>query len=165
MSYYDMNTTLTTATTAMPMLTTSQVAALPIVNANGAIVGNGGTPYVYNVSSINSGLVNTGFVGNNYSYDVISFRGKDNKEVVSVKSDGTVVWADGIQINEAAEAFSRSMTLGSEMCAKITSRVRREIKDVIFDELHKLALEKGSITAEDIKYFHQCTKLMDKLKD
>lgn len=87
-----------------------------------------------------------------------------NKEIVRVTPEGKVVWADDIEIDEAAEAFSRALSVGAELKAGITERVKRDMRDSIFEDIIEIAKQKGSLNAEDLTYLLQAAKIMEKLK-
>lgn len=88
-----------------------------------------------------------------------------SEEIVRMETDGKVIWADGINIDAAAEGFAKSLSLGVEIIAGITSRVKREIRDSVFEELISIAKEKGTLTVGDIEYALRCCKIMDKLHE
>lgn len=91
-------------------------------------------------------------------------RGSNGQPLVSLHADGSVVWADGIHVNEAAEAFSNALTLGAELSAGITHKAKQNMRDLVFNELIEIARIKGHITAEDLTYYLKAAKIMDKLK-
>jgi hypothetical protein len=86
------------------------------------------------------------------------------KEIVRILEDGTVKWADGIKIDEAAKALSESFVLGYELSAKITYSIKQRMRDSVFEEMISMAEEKGSITAEDLTFLWRAAKIIDKLK-
>lgn len=86
------------------------------------------------------------------------------KEIVKLTKDGKVEWAGDINIDEAAESFSKAITVGAEISAGITQRVKSKMRDSIFDDLINIAKDKGSLTAEDLTYLLQASKMMEKLK-
>jgi hypothetical protein len=88
----------------------------------------------------------------------------NRKEIVSITNDGKVVWADGIEIDEAAEALSKAIRLSSEMSAGITKRVRNDIRDTIFEEIISIAKKRVTLTADDLTLMLESSKIMDKLK-
>lgn len=88
----------------------------------------------------------------------------NSKEIVRLEKDGKVVWNGDIEIDEAAEAFAKSMTLGAEMAAGITRKVKLAMRDSVFEDLIEIAKEKGSLTAEDLHYLLQASKIVEKLK-
>jgi len=94
---------------------------------------------------------------------IISLSG-NNKEIVKIKNNGEVEWADGYKIDEAAEAFGKSLGLGVEIAAGITNRVKLSMRDSVFEDLIAIAKEKGSLTAEDLTYLLQASKIVEKLK-
>lgn len=90
--------------------------------------------------------------------------GNGNKEIVKLTREGEVIWANGIDVNAAAEAFGRSLNLSAEMRAGITDRVRHSIRDTIFGEIINIAKEKGSLTADELTLMLEASKIMEKLK-
>jgi hypothetical protein len=105
----------------------------------------------------------------NFSYNQptsLSILKADGNELLKIdQTDGTVTWASGINIDEAAKALAKSISLGAEMKAGITNRVKSEIRDTVFSNLIEIARDKGGLSVEDIEYFHRASKIMDKLKD
>lgn len=87
-----------------------------------------------------------------------------NKEIVRLNKDGSVTWADEINIDDAADAFSKSMQLGVERMAGITYGVKQRMRDAVFEELIDMASAKGTLSVDDLTYLHQAAKIMDKLK-
>lgn len=92
------------------------------------------------------------------------FYGSSNKEIVRLNPDGSVTWADGINVPEASQAFERSLRLGAERSAGITYGVKQRIRDAVFEELIDMAKTKGTLSVDDLTYLHQAAKIMDKLK-
>lgn len=90
--------------------------------------------------------------------------GPDNKEIVRLNGDGTVTWADTIEIDAAVDAFGRALSIGVEHAAGLTYAVKQRMRDTVFEEMISMAREKGSLTADDLTYLHQAAKIMDKLK-
>lgn len=88
----------------------------------------------------------------------------NGKEIVRVNNDGSVTWNNEIDIDEAAEAFGKSLGLGAEISAGITKRVKLQMRDSVFEDLINIAKEKGSLTAEDLTYLLQASKIVEKLK-
>jgi hypothetical protein len=78
--------------------------------------------------------------------------------------DGSVTWPNGIEIDEAAEAFGKSLQLGAEMRAGINKSVKLKMRDSVFEDLISIAKEKGSLTAEDLTYLLEASKIVEKLK-
>ena len=94
----------------------------------------------------------------------ITVYGPTNVEIVRLNNDGSVTWANGIDVDEAASAFARSLSQGGELAAGITYAVKQRMRDKVFEEMIEMAKDKGSITADDLTYLHQAAKIMDKLK-
>lgn len=88
----------------------------------------------------------------------------NGKEIVRLNNDGTVEWPNGIDISEGAEAFGKAMELGAELKAGITHGVKTRMRDDIFETLINIAKEKGSLTADDLTYFYESSKIIEKLK-
>jgi formyltetrahydrofolate synthetase len=87
------------------------------------------------------------------------------KDIVRITNEGHVIWNnDNIDIDAAAEAFKRSISMGVELKAGITEKTKRDMRDSIFEDIISIAKDKGSITAEDLTYLLQAAKIMDKLK-
>ena len=98
------------------------------------------------------------------SKNIISLHGNNNDLIVTLENDGSVVWADGINIDEAATAFSSAVTLGAERIAGISTGTKQRIRDAVFEEMISMCNEKGSLTSDDLTYLWQAAKIMDKLK-
>lgn len=98
--------------------------------------------------------------------NIISFcGGPTNSEIVRLDSDGSVKWANNvIDIDAAAEAFANSLTLGAEHMAGITQSVKYKMRDSVFEDLINIAKEKGQLTAEDLTYLLEASKIVEKLK-
>lgn len=111
----------------------------------------------------------TAFTGGNgyaavFGLATISAKNPSGKEIVRLNNDGTVTWNGEINIDEAAEAFSTSLSLGAELANGLTYAVKQRMRDTVFAEMISMAKEKGSLTADDLTYLHQAAKIMDKLK-
>ena len=88
----------------------------------------------------------------------------NNKEIVRLNRDGTVVWARDIDDDEAAAAFSRSLQFGAEISVGITQRVKLDMRDSIFNDLIEIAKSKGPLSADDLTYLLAASKIVEKLK-
>lgn len=86
------------------------------------------------------------------------------KEIVTLNKDGSVIWNEDIDIDKAAEAFSKSLVLGAELAAGITKTVKLKMRDSVFEDLIKIAEDKGSLTAEDLTYLLSASKIVEKLQ-
>jgi hypothetical protein len=87
-----------------------------------------------------------------------------NQEIVRLNLDGSVSWGNGIDIDAAAEAFEKSLQMGAEMKAGISKAVKLRMRDSVFEDLINIAKEKGSLTAEDLTYLLEASKIVEKLK-
>jgi hypothetical protein len=87
-----------------------------------------------------------------------------NQEIVKLNVDGSVTWANGIDVDAAAEAFGQSLQIGAELRAGITKTVKLKMRDSVFEDLINIAKEKGSLTAEDLTYLLEASKIVEKLK-
>ncbi len=92
---------------------------------------------------------------------VISNQGK---EIVRLEKDGTIVWAEGIKIDEAAEAFAKTISIAAEMRAGITERIKADMRNRIFEEIINISKEKGSLSTDELTLMLEATKIMEKLK-
>lgn len=89
----------------------------------------------------------------------------NGKELVKLDYNGNVIWADSVNIDGAAEAFAKSITVGAEMAANITYAMKQRVRDAVFDELETMIQEKGVITTLDLTYLREAAKIIDRLKD
>lgn len=96
--------------------------------------------------------------------NIVSFYGTDGKEIVRINLDGSVTWADGIKIDEAAEAMSKTMSNAVELQAGITKAVKLRMRDSVFEDIIEIAKQKGSLTADDLTYLLEASKIVEKLK-
>lgn len=85
------------------------------------------------------------------------------KEIVRLEKDGSVVWAGEIDIDFAADAFSKAMTLGAELAAGIKEATKRKIRDKIFEEIISIAKDKGHLSADELTYLLEASKIIEKL--
>ena len=144
----------------------------PIPQAN---MGPGSVGYPH-VGAQGSGGISNGIITSNYVTsamnsitmlqppNVISIKGLNNKDIVTIENDGTVTWAGDIDVDEAAEAFGRVLSLSTEMRSGITSGVKSRIRDSVFEDLISIARDKGSLTAEDLTYLLRSSKIIENLK-
>jgi len=117
-----------------------------------AIVGNGAGTYYGNYNTYNP------------KPSPIIINSSNNKEVVRLNPDGSVTWNKEINIDEAARAFAESLRVGAELASGITEGVKRRMRDSVFEDLIAVAKEKGSLTADDLTYLLQASKIVEKLK-
>lgn len=88
----------------------------------------------------------------------------NGQEIVRLNRDGTVTWANGIDIDAAAEAFGKSLTYSAELKAGITQGVKLRMRDSVFETLINIAKEKGPLSADDLTYLLESSKIIEKLK-
>lgn len=103
-------------------------------------------------------------INNVQSSSTISITNSNNKEIVRLNKDGSVTWANGINVDEAATAFSKSLQLGAERSAGVTAGVKQRMRDTIFEEMIEMAKIKGTLDANELTYMLSAAKIMDKLK-
>ena len=89
----------------------------------------------------------------------------NSKEIVRIEVSGKVIWANGIDVDEAAQAFAKSIHIGAEMAAGLTEYAKRSIRDKLFAEIIDFAKEKGPLSAHDLQYIFDATKIMEKLSN
>lgn len=120
-----------------------------------------------NIFTTNVGTYSNGTIGaSSYHPTSYIFTATNNgKEIVRLNLDGTVVWADGIDVDAAAEAFAQSLTIGSEIRAGITERVKLKIRDSVFNDIINIAKEHGALSAEDLKMILDASRIVERLKD
>ena len=100
----------------------------------------------------------------NNASSVVTFNKVAGQEIVRLNKDGTITWANGIEIDEAADAFGRSIVLGAEMVAGISKGAKLRMRNSVFADLIQIAAEKGSLTADDLTYLLEASKIVEKLK-
>jgi len=87
-----------------------------------------------------------------------------NQEIVRLNLDGSVSWGNGIDIDAAAEAFGEALQMGAELKAGISKAIKLRMRDSVFEDLINIAREKGSLTADDLTYLLEASKIVEKLK-
>lgn len=97
--------------------------------------------------------------------DILKLQTITGKDIVRVTQDGEVIWADPeMNENEAAQALTRSMQQSAELKAGITKTVKSKMRDTVFEEIINIAKQKGSLTADDLTYLLEASKIIEKLK-
>lgn len=104
------------------------------------------------------------FIFNPMPNNLVTVWSSSNKEIVRLNADGSVTWNSEIDVDAAAEAFGRALTMGAELSAGITKRVKLKMRDSIFEDIISIAKEKGSLTADDLTYLLEASKIVEKLK-
>ena len=95
---------------------------------------------------------------------IISLNGINNKEIVRLNIDGSVTWGQDINVDEAAEAFARTLHLSAELAAGVNKKVKSQMRDTVFKEIIELAKVKGTLTLDDLTFMYEASKIMEKLK-
>jgi len=96
--------------------------------------------------------------------NIITIYDRDEKPCVTLELDGSVTWEDPTKIDEAAEMFSKTLTMSAEIKSGITNGVKTKIRNTIFEEIIQIAQRKGSVTVDDLTYMYESAKIMDKLQ-
>lgn len=128
------------------------------------------TGYTYTIPVTAAGGSGYYSIGSGISFSmppktsIVSFTDTSGKEVVRINLDGTVTWSDGIKIDEAAAAMAKSLSLSTELYAGITKAVKLRMRDSVFEDIIEIAKQKGSLTAEDLTYLLEASKIVEKLK-
>lgn len=145
-----------------------------LTGAAGA-AGNVGNGTWYNITSAvappvaagNVYNVGTGFgqfaIGNYQSSNIISLS-NSNGEIVRLNIDGSVTWKNGIEIDEAAEAFSKALRLSVELQSGLTKKVKAEMRDTVFEEIIEIAKKNGSLTVDELTFMYESSKIVEKLR-
>jgi len=95
--------------------------------------------------------------------NIISLQ-NNGQEIVRLNRDGSVTWANGIDVDAAAEAFGKSLTYSAELKAGISKGVKLRMRDSVFETLINIAKEKGPLSADDLTYLLESSKIIEKLK-
>lgn len=95
---------------------------------------------------------------------IITFYDSTQSEIVRLDKDGKVTWKNGIDVDLAAQAFAKSISLGAEMQAGISKSVKLSMRDSVFNDLIEIAKEKGPLSADDLTYLLEASKIVEKLK-
>ena len=160
------NPTATTVTFPPQVANTSWIGGNNTTANITSAVGNPTTYVVGPSMNIPSsfGLPGSFTYGYSKPNNIISLSDYFGKLIVTLNNDGSVTWAQGIEIDEAADAFARSLTLSSEQVSGISKSVKARMRDTIFEELIDIAKEKGSLNSDDLTYLLKAAKIMEKLK-
>lgn len=119
---------------------------------------------VYSTASIGHGAIS----GASYSIpqpkSLLSVSDLSGKELVRINLDGIVEWAPGADTSSAAEALSRSFHLSVESKAGVNQRIKSEMRNSVFNDIIAIAKSKGALSADDLTYLLEASKIMEKLK-
>lgn len=95
---------------------------------------------------------------------ILTLYNDKGQKIVQLEKDGTVTWDKEIDVDEAAKAFQRALTISGEQSIGITAGVKSRMRDSVFNDLIEIAKEKGSLTSEDLTYLLSASKIVEKLK-
>lgn len=133
-------------------------AASPSYTAGTTCITGVGNSNVYGSNMLSGIILSSSVVCN------IITLSSNGKEIVRLNVDGSVTWNNEINVDKAAEAFGKSISIGGEMATGITKRVKLKMRDSVFEDLINIAKKKGSLTAEDLTYLLEASKIVEKLK-
>jgi len=150
------NSTTFAGKSSGPMLSATYTNTIPIRPAS---LQN--STYAVNTASILPGTVSYSTPRTN---SVALYKINGSAEIVRLDQDGTVTWGNGIDINAAAEAFGRSLKLGAEMKVGITQNVKYKMRDSVFADIIEIAKQKGPLTADDLTYLLEASKIVERLR-
>lgn len=145
-------------------LTTSGYASSTVTYPSPGQAGNLSTANANWKSIISSSSPSVMIPGFPYKDPNIMSLSSQGKEIVKLTHEGEVIWANDINVDEAAEAFSKSISLGAELCASVTKNVKSKIRDSVFEEIIEIAKTKGSLTVDELTLMLEASKIMEKLK-
>lgn len=124
-------------------------------------------PSTYAISGAGNSYISGGFMaGHTYTPNVNLGILTDTagNELVRINLDGSVTWKNGFQVDQAAEALSRSITLAAEQKAGITQKVKLQMRDSVFESIIEVARSRGSLSADDLTYMLEASKIVEKIK-
>lgn len=118
-------------------------------------------------SGLSNGIFSSGFTTSLPPEYLVAFFDTSGSEILRVEPDGTVIWKGGISadtLTDAQNALSRSINLSLEAKVGITEGTKRRIRDQVFDEIIGFAKERGALTADDLTFMLESSKIIEKLK-
>lgn len=158
-------------TTVTNVIQSSMASGANVANPGNSIMSTAGYSSTFTTGITTPGPLYPGTQGSTYNFINTSYKpshvfqlSNSSKEIVRMDLDGSIIWANDINIDEASEAFAKSMRLGAELCAGITKNVKLSMRDSVFSDLISIAKDKGSLTAEDLTYLLEASKIIEKLK-
>jgi hypothetical protein len=166
-SMYDPTTFGTVTVTSAPIPAPAPVSLPTLTSTTGAFLATGSSSYgIRNIT--NGGYINPSTYNGSFNIsksDIVRFSNSAGKEIVRLTQEGKVIWADPeMNEDEAAQAFTRSLEVSAELKAGITKAVMVRIRDSVFEEIINIAKQKGTLTADDLTYLLEASKIMEKLK-
>ncbi len=150
--------TTTMANTAIPSTLQTGMSSTYTIGNNGYI--NGGNITI--AGNTYQGYATT--IGSSFNPGNLFRLNGPAGEILHVTKTGEVIWANGINVDEAAEAFVRTIHTTMEIQSGITKKVKCEMRDSVFNELISIAQNKGALTADDLTFLLEASKIVEKLK-
>jgi hypothetical protein len=139
-----------------------QPAGITSLNMAGAIIGTGlGAIYPGYVTTNYQSSYNTRMVSEK---DHIKFINSAGVEIVRLNNNGSVVWANGIVPDEAIDSFRSSLEIAAEQKVGIHMGTKHRMRDSVFKDLIEVARDKGPLSAEDLTYLLEASKIVERLK-
>jgi len=86
------------------------------------------------------------------------------KELVRLNKDGSVEWAPEVDVNEASRQFEKMLNFSVENKLGISHALKCKIRDQVFEDVIRFAKEKGALTADDLTFMLESSKIIEKLK-
>lgn len=164
-SMYDPTTFGTVTVTSAPI--PAPVSLPTSTSTTGAFLTTGTSSYG-TLNNTSGGYINPSTYNGSFNIsksDIARFSNSAGKEIVRLTQEGKVIWADPeMNEDEAAQAFTRSLEFSAELKAGITKAVMVRIRDSVFEEIINIAKQKGTLTADDLTYLLEASKIMEKLK-
>lgn len=105
--------------------------------------------------------------GSANSDNILTIFGNNNVEIVRISNDGAVIWKntpDHNAISEAAEAFSQVLSFSVEKRLNIMGAIKSKMRDTVFKEIIDIAKINGVLTADELTFMYESSKIMEKLK-
>ena len=103
-------------------------------------------------------------IGNSHDKFIFRINDIDGKEIVSIYNNGSVIWNNKLKLDEAAKEFSTMISLSAEKAIHVTNSIKLKMRDSIFQDIIKIAKEKGPLSAEELTYLLEASKIVEKLK-
>lgn len=135
----------------------------PIIPPDAHAVHSGAVSSTYYTIGPNIKNLNVTSTAYNVSYNsTIIYR--NNEKILSIDENGNIVWGQGIKIDKTAEDLANSLALSLELKAGITQKIKLEMRDSVFESLINIAKMQGALTANDLTYLLEASKIVEKLR-
>lgn len=119
---------------------------------------------VFSSSSMTSTKSPLYSLGDHDSTTVITFFDNNGKWIVKLDQSGHVTWANGENITEAQQAFATMLVLGIEQKAGVKQSMKINVRNQVFEEVIRMAKERGPLSADDLTFMLESSKIIEKLK-